>query len=1270
VPVAPAVDLSAYFPRFAVDWAREEPDRTWRAVDASLVFVDISGFTALSERLARRGHLGAEELTQTLSTCFGDLLTASYADGGSLVKFGGDALFLLFDGDDHANRAVRSALQMRARLARSGRIATSVGNIRLRMSAGVHSGAVHLFRVGDSHRELLIAGPGPSSVVAMEQTAIAGQIVISPGTAERIAARLVGAPAGSGYFLKSRPAISLDASFPPTRDPGVDLRDAIPRALRDHLASSVEPEHRRVTVAFIRFDGVDRVIKGDGPAVAAEVLQDLVRDVQAAVDDESVTFLGSDADKDGGKLIVIGGAPRALDDDEGRVLRAMRRVVERERPVAVRVGVHHGHAFVGEVGPSYRRTYTVMGDTVNLAARLMASASPGELRATNDVLDLAASEFVTTKLPPFFVKGKSRPVDAVLVGERVRRRLRALTDLPFVGREEERARLRDALDDVREGRGGLIDIAGEAGIGKSRLLREFVAEAADVPTVTSYCEAYEVATPYFAARFLVRGALGIKTVTDSVPSLLRAVVTEAAPELLPWLPLIGSVLSIDMPATPETEALDPTFLRDQTVRVVVDLLAAVVPGLQLFVVEDAQWVDDLSAAVLRGIAQKARTRRWLVCLSRRIDDTGYRPGDETTVRLMLDALDDSQARSLLQAAAGDGTLLRPDQVDALVDRAGGNPLFVEQLAQAAASGAGEATLSGSLESVVAAKIDTLPLRDRQALRYAAVLGPMFEAARLTELVAEEGGDGRAVAGRLRQFLEPSGDGWLRFRNECYREVAYETLSFRRRKELHAKAGASIEAALEESGSERFENLSFHFWHAQHYDKCWRYSLEAAERARQKYANVEAAALYERALAAGAQVDGDKTPPLAVIFRSLGEVAINGNLYDQAKAALARSRSLATGDAHFLAQNCGIETFLATKRGQSANATRWVNRGLRLLEGDDSKAFVSLRADLRVLRADLLHRANDNRKALRWAELAIADATATNNRKGLARAYTVADAASARLGKPDSSHLRQALAIWKELDVKKEEGDVRVFLGVAAYFKGEWDEALDEFRRSRDAYIAAGDLVTAGYGATNTTDVLLDQGRGEEVTGLGDVINLWRSVGHPGPVPGALTNMGRAALQRGDVMKAHDVFDQARWAAEDLAADTAEFDYWIAECMIREGDAADARTLLEHALHAETKKGSALLLPRLHRGIGYAHLALGDTDAARAAFECAVALARAQSSPFEVALGLDGLLRIEPSAEFAAERDATFQRLGVRETFPPLPMESVERVADDGDGFAS
>ncbi len=1209
--------------------------------------------------MARRGHEGAEELTQTLSTCFADLLVAAYAEGGSLMKFGGDALFLLYDGEGHPDRAVSSALQMRARLARSGRIPTSVGTIRLRMSAGVHSGPVHLFRVGGSHRELLIAGPGPSTVVLMEQTATAGQIVVSPETARRVSPRLVGAAAGPGYFLRGRPPISGDASFPSPKPAEVDLSSAVPLALRDHLAASVEPEHRQVAVAFIRFDGVDAVIASEGPAAAAAALAEVVGDVQTAVDDEGVTVLGTDADRDGGKIIVVAGAPSALDDGEGRVLRAMRRVVDATRKLPVRVGVHQGHAFVGEVGPGYRRTYTAMGDTVNLAARLMASAVAGELRATAGVLDRAATEFETTELPPFLVKGKAKPVEAFLVGERVRRRTRAVTDLPFVGRTNERWELTAALDRMRTGSGGLVDITGEAGVGKSRLLRELLAEAADVPAVTAYCETYEAKTPYFAARYLLRGALGIKTATAGAAAVLRAVVAEAAPDLLPWLPLVGGVIDVPVPATPETRALEPQFLREQTTRVVIDVLDAVVPGQQLFVVEDAQWVDDLSAEILEAIALRARTRRWLVCVVRRFDRGGYQPGDEATTRILLDPLADPDARALLLSAAGESNLLRPDQIGALVDRAGGNPLFIEQLAQAAAAGVEDAALSGSLESVVAAQIDTLPSHDRRALRYAAVLGPMFELARLNELVEADGGDVDATPRRLRAFLERAAPGWLRFRNQCYREVAYETLSFRKRKELHARAGTAIEAVMNESTTDRSEILSFHFLHAQEYAKCWAYALAAGERAKEKFANVEAAALYERALVAGVQLGEGVRPPLAEVYELLGDAAVHGGLFERAQGAFRRARRL-TSDSHDVARLCKLESVTAMHRGQAASAVRWINRAMRLLDGRSDIAGVGLRAEIRQLRAEQLQRLRHNRKALAWAELAIADALAADNRRALAHAYSVADLALFDLGRgEEATHLHEALRIWVDLGALREQATVLTILGASAYWSGEWDQALEYFSRGRDAYTKAGDSVSAGYGTSNIADILLDQGRGEEVIGLSEVIQLWRSVGHPDPVAGALNNLGRRALQRGDVMKARDLFDQARWASEDLGADTVEDDYWIAECMIREGEAADALTLLDHALRAETARGSTSFVARLHRARGYALLALADYADAVGEFERAVASARERAAPYEVALGLEGLaasqraagVPVDPSSE--AERAEVFTRLGVRASFAPL-----------------
>jgi class 3 adenylate cyclase len=377
--------LAPQVPRLAAEWTTTGAEAPWRELDGTLVFADISGFTALSERLAAQGPIGAEELTEVLGRCFAELLAVAYARGGSLVKFGGDALLLLFDGEGHAVRGVDAALGMRSTMRRVGRLTTSVGTVRLRMSLGVHSGPVHAFLVGGSHRELLLVGPGPSTVVTMEGTADAGEIVVSPATASRVDAALLGAGKGPGVLLRPRVEASAvgavdGAAAYPVRAVVDDVDLLVPSALRAHLlAGGGESEHRQAAIAFLHFDGTDALLAERGPAWLAGALDALVRDVQDAVEHHGATFLASDLDHDGGKLILVGGVPRTLGDDDGRVLRAVRQVVDLavargDAGVPVRVGVHRGPVFAGEVGPPYRRTFTVMGDAENLAARLMAQA--------------------------------------------------------------------------------------------------------------------------------------------------------------------------------------------------------------------------------------------------------------------------------------------------------------------------------------------------------------------------------------------------------------------------------------------------------------------------------------------------------------------------------------------------------------------------------------------------------------------------------------------------------------------------------------------------------------------------------------------------------------------------------------------------------------------------------------------------------------------------------------------------------------------------------
>ena len=251
--------LRRHIPEIAVEWALDEPGRLWQAVDGTLCFADISGFTALSEKLSRRGRIGGEELVETLSRVFGGMLDAARERDGMLLKFGGDALLFLFKGPDHAVRAASTAVEMRQALRKAKEIPTSVGPLNLSMSVGLHSGQIHLFLVGSKHRELVLAGPDASLAAATESAANAGEIGISPSTAALLPPSAV-RPREDGLLLlrwrrpprppagaspcaaaKSTPR-PLEPSWVSRRaphltgKPAVSIRSAMPRIAKASLA--------------------------------------------------------------------------------------------------------------------------------------------------------------------------------------------------------------------------------------------------------------------------------------------------------------------------------------------------------------------------------------------------------------------------------------------------------------------------------------------------------------------------------------------------------------------------------------------------------------------------------------------------------------------------------------------------------------------------------------------------------------------------------------------------------------------------------------------------------------------------------------------------------------------------------------------------------------------------------------------------------------------------------------------------------------------------
>jgi class 3 adenylate cyclase/tetratricopeptide (TPR) repeat protein len=1273
--------VDPYVPRVLLRHLVETPDARLRTLDATVVLADISGSTRLSERLARIGREGAEELVETMGSCFGSLLAVAYEHGGDLLKFGGDALLVLFEGEGHAARACSSAIGMRRRLREVGRLVTSAGKVTLRMSQGVHSGEFHLFLVGASHRELLIVGQAASTVVAMEKAADAGEVLISATTAARLPDRCTRQRKGPGLLL---------AAAPPTGRSPIDELDSRPpvaavaaflsKAVRAHLASGRQPaEHRTATTAFVRFEGTDALVSRAGPDAAVAPLDKLIAIVQQAVDEQEVCFLESDLGVDGAKLLLTAGAPRVIGDDEERMLLALRRIVEADLPLPVCIGVNRGSVFSGDVGPAYRHSYTVMGDAVNLAARLMAKAPAGEIYATQGVLERSATRFALEALEPFAVKGKARPVEAWSVRRAVGSRARdAGTErLPLIGRERELAVLEDALEQARGGHGGLVEIVGEPGIGKTRLVGELRERAGDLRVLEATCEAYTAATPYAAWRELLRMELGVgwEDPDDVVVARLHCEVEQRAPELLPWLPLLVIPFDADMPPTRELEELSPDFRRYRMHEVVGAFLQTRMDRPALVEIRDAHLMDAASAELLRAVGAEIAAGSWLVVVTRSDLDRGFAaPEAPWVVRLRPEPLGREEALAVAEAFA-EIRPLPPHVLQLAAERAGGNPQFLRDLLRAAADG--QAELPDSIEAATMARIDRLTPADRSLVRRAAVLGVSFHPRNVAPLLEE----GMAVPDartwqRLGAVFTEEADGYLRFQRAVYREAAYSGLPFRTRRRLHGLVAARLEREAGQDVDDAAAILSLHFLRAARHAQAWRFARIAADRASERYAYADAASLYRRALDAARGLDVPDRD-LAEVWASLGLARAHTGELAAATAAFAASRRLVAGDVVADATLLHRHATVDLDAGRVLPAVRWVNRGLRALEGVDGEDAAACRARLMSVLATIRQRQGRMEEAISLCHRAIDEAQAAHEDAALAHACFVLDWALVESGRPSEAvHSARALEIYERLVQLDRQAAVLNNLGGFAYREGRWDEAVGLYRRGADASMRAGDLANAAYGDCNVGEVLSDQGRLTEARKLlHRARRVWRGTGYDWGVAYATAQLGRIAVREGR-------HDQGRRELQDALArfrrlrvqgDASWVEALLLEAAAFSGLAVEAleeadRLLLEHGRSVQGGRTRALLL----RIRGFALAQLGRPEVADEALEASLAEGRLQDDLYDIAVALDAIDKLSGRTRAALpertrERDALLERLRVV-SLPTPPLAAPPISEDDATRF--
>ena len=1264
--------IALYVPRILQQHLATDASRSCWTTEGTAVFVDISGFTQLSEQLSRKGREGAEEITDLIGGSFDSVLEAAYENGGSLLKFGGDALLLWFAGEGHAVHACRAAILMRNVLNEVGHIELPGVSVTLRMSQGVHSGTFHFFSVGSSHYELLPVGPAWSRLVDNEHTADANEIVISDETAVLLPGDCLGAPKSPGRLLNSLPS-GFAGKTPLVRRPHLPLETlsrCLATTVRAHVAEGgVASEHRPVTIAFLRFEATDALVgDGDG-AAAADALHRLVSVVEAATERRDVALLASDVDHNGGKLILTAGAPRVTGDDEERMLLALREIIATDLPIPIRIGVHRGAVFAGDIGPVYRRTYTVMGDAVNVAARLMAKAEPGHIYATADVLDRSDTLFQLAELAPLVVKGKSEPLRAWSVGPAVGSRTRnvSLARLPLIGRNAELGLVRKALGSARSGKGRLVEVIGDAGVGKTRLLEAMRDAAMGFRKLHAVCEAYTSSTPYVDWRELFHELLeiGRDEPDEVVVARLREAVAANVPELAPWLPMLAATLGVEIEPTPEVELLSEKNRRPKLHETVARFLEVMLPGPAVIEIENAHHMNEASAELLGYLVGKLDGHKWIFGVGRRRSSGGFTaPESPDVVRVELAPLAAADALRMTELAS-EQTPLPAHVLELVAQRSGGNPQFLRDLLLSAVESGGAGGLPDSAEAAAMARIDSLAPEDRATIRQASVFGLTFHPRMLSWFAADEHTAHPAATTweRLRDFFEDDGEGYFRFRHSLLRDAAYEGLPFKQRRTLHATVAVHLEEEADDP-DDLAGILSLHYLAAGEQKPAFRYAKVAAKRAEGVYAYVEAASLYGRALEAARALADIPANDLVGVNEALGDALDRAGEFRKASDAYTAAGQIPEALPMVKAGLLFKRSRLEEKLGDTAESLRWAERAREAYQQLSGIEASRQLAHLSGWQATVLMTQGNTEEAATWAKRAVEEAEALDDDNALGAAYFVRGWVASEVGDGNTEELwQQSLEAYRRAGNRARQAGLLANLGVASQWAGKWDEAVSYYQRGREESLKIGNQVEAELARLNLSQLLLERGElAEAEKNLNEAVTRWRALEYRYFLAACLSLIGRVASVSGRYDEALARLQEAKSTFLQVGAEqeVVDVDTRIAECWCLMGKADEALALVDElASRTGGESGAAKRTSLLERVRAFAVLQQGDTFTARDALDASLASAKSRNDLFETLQSLNALLEldrlegVEPDSQLVAESRSLTASLKIR-AMPAMP----------------
>jgi class 3 adenylate cyclase/tetratricopeptide (TPR) repeat protein len=1234
------------------------------------LFADISGFTKLTEALALRHgeRRGVEVLTQLVGEVYDALITEVERFGGSTLTFAGDAITCWFDDADDAEhgapaaaRAVQAALTMQRGMQAAADAAATAATTDapngqaapLALKVSVASGTAQRLAIGDASIQTLdvLVGSTVTRVAMADALAQPGDVLLDEATAAAVLAPVLARrvhatglvcalldPAWRGPLQHTPPRPVPVVQQPPAEVlrpwvlPFVFERETAGQGL---FVTDLRP----VVALFLRFDVLAAAggeAQGDLDTAATQRLDRWITGAQRVLQQHGGVLLELIPGDKGSYLYAAFGAAKAHEDDTPRALRAalaLRTLFDDGSPGAgAHIGMASGTLRVGGYGGRSRQSFGAQGDAVNAAARLMGLAQRGEILTSGRLRGAGASEFALQARPPIALKGRAEPMPVfALLGPQRQRAIRLQEPdfvLPMVGRDAEAQWLEEALQRVAEGRGEVLAVVADAGMGKSRLLAEGVRLALRRGFV-GYGGATAgdgVRLPYSPWQGVWTALLALDTAQS--PRLqartVEAAVARLAPERAEAWPLLGPLLGLELADNSFTQGLAPRDRKALLEALLVEALASAADDAALdgagvlLVLEDLHAAEALSLDLLAAVVGAIAARPVLVLLSQRPPEGTHQPdiaqrllapaavlgGDAVArvQRLKLMGLDAAQTEQLVRAKLAVQFPERPGTVptaliDRIVERAQGNPFCVEELLNhlydrgldpQRAESAQALDWPVSLRRLVLSRIDRLtPPAQQQALKVASVIGRQFRLAEVQACHPPDTEHGR-LHGHLAQLTRLGLTAeWLDepepaffFTQRVTQEVAYDSIAHGSRLRLHEQLALHLEAQQADTPGRLAPPLAHHWARAERPDRAWPHLLRAAEQAAASYANEEALAAFGQVLA-----------------------WLPAGALKERVDVLLRCESLH----ELLGQH-------AQRRRVLAELGPLVHRLT------DAEAVASLRrtVELRGVRVDL--DVGDCDAAAAGARAVLEDAPASDLTPPTAGPAQRLEALlllawaqfSSGQTEPTRATLDRALTLARQHGLQDEESRALSQLGLVAWQAGRYDEAEALLMQALPALQASGALRRQLDVLNNLGIVAKARGRiAQAVAFYEEAQAIARRIGDRSGEATLLHNMGGVWQAAGDFPRAALKAERAAqiWATLNEPSQLGAALCNLAEAHRELGQYAVARATGEQALALLRANGQRRGEATVLENLGRVAMAVGDTARAMQTLQAALALAR-------------------------------------------------------------